>query len=208
MLKELTEDCFKTIISLVESGKSEDIFNVISSVSAEDCATLYVASLLLQYRPFPEKIKVSRYSTVLNDSGAFFELYKVAACHGIGISEIENLYNNSEMPEMIWTEIKEDSKPAEVSKDSSTRSLVTALKDLGVNPVFTVLKRGACPCSTQMKERRKNGAKVTSYKVVFSGHSIIINVADNDGDMSYDINTYFCKDIDTFEKEFRRKFIK
>lgn len=214
MLKELTKDCFKVIISLVESGKPEDIFGVISSVSAEDCARLYVASLLLQYRPFPEKIRVSRYSTVLNDSGAFFELYKVAACHGIGISEIEALYNSSELPEMIWTESDEnpnlvypDPEPEPV-KDNLVNPLLIAFKDLKINPAVTKLKRGACPCSTQMKKCRKSGAKVTSYKVVFNGHSIIINIADDKGGVSYDINTYFCKDLATFENEFKRKFIK
>lgn len=211
MLKELTEDCFKTIISLVESGKPEDIFTVISKTSAEDCARLYVASLLLQYRPFPEKIRVSKYSTVLNDHGAFFELYKFAACHGISISEVENLYNSSDMPEMIWTEVEgenvplyDDPIPESSGPDSS---LYTALVKLGVKPVFTRLKPGACPCSTQAKMLRKSGAKIQSYKVVFNGHSIIVNEVNNNGDLSYDINTLYCKDGDTFRKEFKRKFL-
>lgn len=211
MLKELTEDCFKTVISLVESGKPEDIFTVISKTSAEDCARLYVASLLLQYRPFPEKIRVSKYSTVLNDHGAFFELYKFAACHGISISEVESLYNSSDMPEMIWTEVEKENVPLydDPIPESSgpDSSLYTALVKLGVKPVFTRLKPGACPCSTQAKMLRKNGAKIQSYKVVFNGHSIIVNEVNNNGDLSYDINTLYCKDGDTFRKEFKRKFL-
>lgn len=212
MLKELTEDCFKTIIILVESGKPEDIFTIISKTSAEDCARLYVASLLLQYRPFPEKIQVSKYSTMLNDHSAFFELYKFAACHGIGISEIENLYNSSDMPEMIWTDVEEKNIPlyddptSESSEQSS--SLYIALEKIGVKPVFTRLKPGACPCSTQAKILRKKGAKVQSYKIVFNGRSIIVNEVNNNGDLSYDINTFYCKDSDTFRKEFERKFLK
>ena len=212
MLKELTEDCFKTVISLIESGEPETVFAVISNTKPENCARLYVASLLLQNKAFPEKIQISRYSVTLNDSGIFFELYKAAACYGIGVGDIETLYNNSVMPEIIRTEtVKKE--PACDNSDNSNKnisadSLYSIFMKLGIKPVLTELKPGACPYSKQAKDMRKKGAIITSYKAIINGHSIILNIIKKENSVSYDINTFHCKDIIEFEKELKYKFLK
>lgn len=209
MLKEVTEDCFIAIMQLVESGDPNSIFGIISERSAEDCARLYVASLLLQGRPFPDRIKVTRYSTALNDSGVFFELYKKAASSGIGGKEVEKLYNNTELPDMIWTKSEREEQKEEVHvKDSSNGDISKILKDLNVPPLYTLLKPGACPLSNEAKLLRKKGAKITSYKVVINKKSVIVNVIKHQNTYSYDINSFYCKDLEMFSHEFIHKFMK
>ena len=207
MLKKVTEDCFITIMQLVESGDPNSIFGITAERSAEDCARLYVASLLLQGRPFPDRVKISRFSSTLNDSGVFFELYKKAAGSGIGSKEIESLYNHTELPEMIWTKQEKEETPIQVN-DSSNGDISKILKDFNLPSLFTLLKPGACPLSNEAKTLRKNGAKVISYKVVVNKKSVIINVIKNKDKYSYDINSFYCKDLETFCNEFQHKFLK
>lgn len=207
MLKKVTEDCFITIMQLVESGDPNSIFGITAEKSAEDCARLYVASLLLQGRPFPDRVKISRFSSTLNDSGVFFELYKKAACSGIGSKEIESLYNHTELPEIVWTKNEREEAPMQVN-NSSNGDISKILKDFNLPPLFTLLKTGACPLSNESKALRKTGAKVISYKVVVNKKSVIINVIKSGDNYSYDINSLYCKDFKTFCNEFRHKFLK
>lgn len=208
MIRELTDDCFTTIITLVESGDPSNIFRIISENSPEDCARIYVASLMLQGRDFPPVIEVSEYSTVLNDQGAFYELYKAASCGGISVFDIKSLYDSSELPEMVWTKTDRRARQSEEKAEKPVTAAIDTLFDaIGINPVYTVLKPGGCPLSAAVKALRRKGATVKSYKAVINKKPVILNVAEYNGSISCDINTLYCKDIDTFIKEFKRKFL-
>lgn len=211
MLEPLTDDHFRAVIQLVESGNPSNIFQVIKQCSPEDCAGIYVASLLLQGRLFPDKIRTA-YAVRLNDAGAFYELYKAASCAGISVSEIESLYDNSELPEMIWTTVEDrvydEETVQNVSTDTSGNDLSALLKTLGIKPLYTKLKPGMCPLSADARRLRKKGAVVESYKVIVRKAPVIVNVITYKDSVSYDINTYHCKDASAFIYEFQRKFMK
>lgn len=204
MLKKLTDDCFIAVMQLVESGNPSNVFNIISENSPEDCARIYVASLMLQGRDFPE-IRKSSYSVSLMDQGVFYELYKAASCGGVSVYETKILYENSELPEMIWT--KAPDIPKQEEKVEIKTDIDSLLRSMGIKPTYTVLKPGRCPLSTAAKALRKKGADVKSYKVVVNGKSVIVNIIASSGTFSYDINTFYCKDTKTFIKEFKHKFL-
>jgi hypothetical protein len=205
MLKPLTDDCFIAVMQFVESGNPSNVFKLISENGPEDCARIYVASLMLQGRDFPPVVNVSEYLTVLNDKGVFYELYKAASCGGISASDIKSLYESSELPEMIWTKVDDilQRNIPEKSKETIDR----LLDAVDIKPVYTLLKPGMCPLSDAAKALRNKGAIVKSYKVIVNRKSVILNVIEYHGSVSCDINTLHCKDIDTFVKEFKHKFL-
>lgn len=205
MLKPLTDDCFIAVMQFVESGNPSNVFKLISENSPEDCARIYVASLMLQGRDFPPVVNISEYLTVLDDKGVFYELYKAASCGGISASDVKSLYESSELPEMIWTKV--DDAPPQAVREKQEESIDRLLHSVGVDTIYTLLKPGGCPLSDTAKALRKKGAIVKSYKVIVNRKSVILNVIEYHGSVSCDINTLHCKDIDTFVKEFKHKFL-
>ena len=205
MLKPVTEECFVAVMRFVESDNPSNVFKLISENGPEDCARIYVASLLLQGRDFPPVVRVSEYLTVLDDKGVFYELYKAASCGGISVSDVKSLYESSELPEMIWTKI--DDTPPQAAREKQEEAIDRLLRSVGVDTMYTSLKPGGCPLSDTAKALRKKGATVKSYKVIINRKSVILNVIEYHGSVSCDINTLHCKDIDTFIKEFKHKFL-
>lgn len=206
-LKRLDEDCFIKVMKLAEAPTTADFIALLEGTSARDYARLYVAALLLQGKEFPAKVYTSKYSFTLQDPTVFFELYKRAVCGGISSAYMEELYDTSKLPEMIWTEDNRKREPVYQVKPSEDGTFDELLLGMGVKPLYTVLKPGACPLSADARNMRKKGAEVTSYKVIVNKKAVIINAINYNGDMSYDINCLYCRDTATFKKIFAEKFM-
>ena len=209
-LKELNEECFVTVMRIIESNKPDLLFNVLSNNNAENCARLYVASLLLRDKGFPDVIK-SRYSNIVNEeSDMFFVLYKKASDSGMGYNEIKTLYETSSLPEMIRTKDERNDRHQENKKDFDNinfETITDIIEKFGLSDSYTVLKQGSCPLSNEAKAMRKNGAIVSSYKIIVNGTSVIITIINDNNEYSYDINSFHCKDVKTFCEEFTHKFL-
>lgn len=207
-LKRLDEDCFIKVMKLAEAPTTADFIVLLEGTSARDYARLYVAALLLQGKEFPTRVHTSKYSFTLQDPTIFFELYKRAVCGGVSSKEMEELYDVSELPEMIWTNDDRTREPVyKTEQPKEKKPFDELLLDMGVRPLYTVLKPGACPLSADARNMRKKGAEVTSYKVVVNKKAVIVNAINYNGDMSYDINCLYCRDTATFKKIFAEKFM-
>lgn len=208
-IDKVTEDCFATVMQIIESDNQDFLFRTLSQKNAKDCARLYVASLHLQGRDFPESIR-TRFSVTIEDDSIFYNFYKRAASSGIGYNEIKELYESTDMPEMIWTNDNRsiDKKTNMVNPDiQDCGDISELLKKMNLQTLYTVLKPGSCPISNEAKTLRKEGANVTSYKIIINGKSVIISLIKNGNSYSYDINSFHCKDFETFNNEFKNKFM-
>lgn len=206
-MKPVTVDIFKTVMLLIEHNDKNEILLSAKAMemnrTPEIAAQVYVAYLKLTGRDFPE-VKKTKYSVSIDDNSPYFVFYRVASCCGIGVSQIKDLYNNTLLPEIVITKMN-DSIHYEESDERPDNGLPEAIADLskikGIQ-CFKVKNNNVNMISPDTKVLKKKGAAISVYKVIYKGKVSFINVIEHKGVISYDINSFHCKDKDSLIREF------
>lgn len=206
-MKPVTVDIFKKVMSLIEHNDKNEILLSAKAMelnrTPEIAAQVYVAYLKLTGRDFPG-VKKTKYSVSIDDNSPYFVFYRVASCCGIGVSQIRDLYNNTLLPEIVITKMNDSVHYGE-SDERRDNDLPEAIADLlkikGIQ-CFKVKNNNVNMISPDAKALKKKGAVISVYKVVCKGKISFINIIEHKGAISYDINSFHCKDKDSLIREF------
>lgn len=212
----VTNKHFLWVIEALNSNISPGRLKQIASVmkNKEDIAGRYIAYLLLTGKDFPKE-KKSRYAVTLCDDSPFAVFYLRAVSVGISISTLKNLYDTTEIPEMIYSsatpdfyeeqEVEEIEKPIKQNASSLQETLETLLKELNI-PYVLEEHKSFVRSSDISKLSHKYPMK--TWRVFFKAwrnfvinYSPIINGVDENGIYHYDINGFFCDSIENLRKE-------
>ena len=215
MIAPITEDIYKAVISIAEKNNLQEIISITDEMdrsgSPEIAAQTYVAYLKMFNLDFPP-VEKTRYGRILIDTSPYFAFYKVAACHGITIAEIKELYDNAVLPDIVITQIESNDAEKETAKEAVTANqarqsdvpdgiqlLASKMKNL---QYFKVKGHSVNMVSPEARKLKKAGGTVEIYKVIYNGKPSFINVITTDKGISYDLNSFYCKDKDALLNEF------
>jgi hypothetical protein len=208
-MKPVTVDIFKKVMSLIEHNDKNEILLSAKAMelnrTPEIAAQVYVAYLKLTGRDFPE-VKKTKYSVSIDDNSPYFVFYRVASCCGIGVSQIRDLYNNTLLPEIVITKINDsahyEESDGQRGNDNDLPEAIADLSKIKGIQCFKVKNNGVHMFSSDAKALKKQGAVISVYKVIYKGKISFINVIEHKGVISYDINSFHCKDKNSLIREF------